>query len=113
MARRTAENADVCRDSLYAELDIDTTGLKSVTAMRCDPVGPPPTRHPCPPGHTCTGTFDPLPYACETAASVQVGTGKVRVLCGIAASTGESPLPADYYRFQNVTVRAPRLAPRT
>ena len=94
---------------LYAELQTDTVDLTSVSAMKCDPdpAGKRPGRPPCPatpPGQTCTGDPDPEPPPCEVAMGIQVGNGKVRVLCG--AGSGHISLPEaeldSYFRYSRV-----------
>ena len=81
---------------LYFEVNADTSGVTGATALLCGKQ-PGVFDFKCPNGATCTGQVDPPRYDCENGfSSVQIGSGKLRTLCGAAVATGDAPLTWTY-----------------
>jgi hypothetical protein len=76
---------------LYAELDADTQGLSGVSFLRCGVVTAG-YAYKCPADAQCTGALDPAVLDCDTGQGVQVGSDKLRALCGYGTAEGDAPI---------------------
>jgi hypothetical protein len=86
-------------ESLWAELDLDTSLIKGVTAIRCDAIND--QLGGCSSGASCAGNVEPAASACEAGAGVEVGPSKLRTICGRGTNPTGGPVPP-YFHYQRV-----------
>lgn len=91
----TAGGSRVKHTRLYAELDVSTDGLAGVSFLRCGAMENA-YAFKCPASASCTGKVDPQPYDCDSGQGVQVGSGKLRALCGTGLASGDAPIAWSY-----------------